>query len=102
LRKIIRDLGCEKAIFENACEFLLEGLVSAKEVTSLIEGVGWEDIVLQYKMKERMGPSTTDAIIAAVQELSRHLLLLEGQLGLSGDEKVQYPDLKPNHGGWSC
>jgi len=26
-RKIIRDLSCEKAIFENACELLLEGLV---------------------------------------------------------------------------
>ncbi|KAF8250454.1 hypothetical protein K440DRAFT_640029 [Wilcoxina mikolae CBS 423.85] len=88
LRKIIRDLGCEKAIFENTCEFLLEGLVSAEEVTPLIKGVGWDDLVLQYKMKERMGPNTADAIIAAVQELNRCLLLLESQLRFSSDEKT--------------
>ncbi|KAF8244138.1 hypothetical protein K440DRAFT_663669 [Wilcoxina mikolae CBS 423.85] len=87
LKSIVRELKTESAIFENTCECLLEGFLSADEITSRMSGEGWDDITFQYRLKERLGTNTADAFTEGVQELFGYLLELKSQLGLDDDVK---------------
>ncbi|KAF8246825.1 hypothetical protein K440DRAFT_644329 [Wilcoxina mikolae CBS 423.85] len=82
----------EKVKFENTCELLLEGMVSAEKMKYLVSGRDWEEDEFQDLLRQRLRPQDIQTIIGAMEELRTYLQELVDRIGadniqLDGDNK---------------
>ncbi|KAF8539036.1 hypothetical protein BDD12DRAFT_839770 [Trichophaea hybrida] len=82
LRRLVRDVIIEKHKFENTCEILLEGIVSAPDIDTLISGMGWDNPVFQEKLETRLRPKAAGIFVKTVDALNSGLQELKDQLAL--------------------
>lgn len=99
LKSLIRDIGMEKCKFENTCTFLLEGMVTDLHLTRLMECPGgplWSEHDLQEKLENRLRRATVVlCYMDAMQELTSTLQVLQDNLGIDKDDKVQLRSTTP-------
>ncbi|KAF8244378.1 hypothetical protein K440DRAFT_636134 [Wilcoxina mikolae CBS 423.85] len=69
LRRLVRDLEMERVKFQNTCEYILEDIVPAQVVRTLISGEGWEDVILQDALLRCFRPAVVTVFIEALYDL---------------------------------
>lgn len=89
LKRLVRELEMEKSKFENTCAVLLEGMVSAEQLATLVSGKGWEDSNLQNGLDQCLGQNAAKSLTEAVAALNSLLESLRKGIGL--DENSQVP-----------
>jgi hypothetical protein len=82
LRPLVRQLEMEKCKFVNTCEILLEGMVLAGKIETLVRGTGWDKPEVQDILWERLRPTQAKAFVDAVGALTSHLQELRDEIGL--------------------
>jgi hypothetical protein len=88
LRRLVRDVFIEKQKFENACEILLEGIVSTSNMEILISGMGWDNPDFQGRLQARLRPKAVGIFVETVDALNSSLQDLSDQLELNQDLEV--------------
>jgi hypothetical protein len=92
LKPLVRQLKVEGCKFENTCELLLEGTVSAEQMARLVKGIGWNELDFQEILHTRLHPKHAAVFIELVEALNLHLQTLNVELGgLSENNQVCIP-----------
>jgi len=89
LKRLVRELEMERSKFENTCAVLLEGMVSAEQLATLVSGEGWKDPNLQNGLERCLGLNAAKSFTEAVAALNSLLDSLRKGIGL--DENSQVP-----------
>jgi hypothetical protein len=82
LKRLHRKLKMENMKFENTCELLLEGMVSAEEMKRMVSGSGWEDPGFQEVLKQRLRPQDIQTIVDVMGDLKAYLQELVDAIGI--------------------
>ena len=85
LNRLIRHLKVECLCFEEVCAQLLEGMVSARDMTQLMSGNAWMDPKLQVLFQQRMGDEASELFTELVEELHESLKNLRDDLGIQSE-----------------
>ncbi|KAI5789454.1 hypothetical protein FPQ18DRAFT_379406 [Pyronema domesticum] len=92
LKKLVRDLKTENAVFQNTCTNLLQGIFVPEEVSRLMKGEGWDDAGIRDAFRDSIGSDTTELFLDYIKEFSTAIDNVRSDIGLDGNMKSELLD----------